>query len=191
MFLHVRCPDHRRRGQQPPPHLLSGDVRALERQPHLQPPQHEAQGHRPRQCEGESPSQSVLSLCIKDISYYSARSLLAHVNVDGPSCSHFSNPEDGKFHVDVFLLLQKVSPQSQPEHLLWRLGGRADQEDLRDLRPAGRLAQGGLPAGQEDCRARGLEDEIEKRFNRKAHWHPSHSPHEWQRHRSSDSQGKL
>ena len=113
------------------------------------------------------------------------------VNVDGPSCSHFSIPEDGKFHVDVFLLLQKVSPQSQPEHLLWRLGGRADQEDLRDLRPAGRLAQGGLPAGQEDSGARGLEDEIEKRFNRKAHWHPSHSPHEWQRHRSSDSQGKL
>ena len=71
MLLHVRCPDHRRRGQQPPPHLLSGDVRALERQPHLQPPQHEAQGHRPRQCEGESPSQYVLSLCIKDISFYS------------------------------------------------------------------------------------------------------------------------
>ena len=71
MFLHVRCPDHRRRGQQPPPHLLSGDVRALERQPHLSPSQHEAQGHRPRQCEGESPSQYVLSLCIKDISIYS------------------------------------------------------------------------------------------------------------------------
>ena len=108
-----------------------------------------------------------------------------------PLVSHFSNPQDGKFHVDVFLWLQKVSPQSQPEHLLWRLGGRADQEDLRDLRPAGRLAQGGLPAGQEDSGARGLEDEIEKCFNRKAHWHPSHSPHEWQRHRSSDSQGKL
>ena len=46
-LIHVRYLHHRWWGQQSPPRLLSGDLRALDKLL-LPPTQHEAQGHRPR-----------------------------------------------------------------------------------------------------------------------------------------------